>query len=831
MYRTVQRVDAESDGEDSEAAPAAPRVSFREARRRRQGNREVQLVEQAESDDEDSEAAPLSYRESQPRSVQRIENPGLQSDDEEGDSYVTQQQWYEQLSAEISLEKSKEKVVVEDLLNLAKIWEPKEQDLADTLSIHRAELQKLEQALIDAEERAARPAPPGPRCLSFLEGEIFGFIGLSVVVANVSTICLEATDASYFQTFFWLDQFYLPFYVTELVLKATYYQRGLLLGPICIVWWNWVDLIIVLVALSTKFILPLFLQANAHGTDHSNMIRWVRALRMFRLARLVKVVRIFVLSDLSWVDGTRFQTFMMATISSNVVVMGLEVDAENGTNLDIICKICEEVFLIIFAFEISVRLQRQRLSFFTDPRDAGWNILDFIIVGGGVLDSWLLPAIAIARSMLGLPVQEVGGSQAQVLNMLRMLRLLRLLRLVRLIRGIPQLYTLILGIAEAMQGMTWVMVLTTLLLYTCALFSVTVFGPDGLVWVNSEVPSEDQDDVEKAFSDLFGAIFILFKVMNADFDPMEGILAMFPIMQYVVMAYVVLTNWSIFSILTAVVSDHMTRVTAKNELQEEMAKKTQENMQMVDEIFRELDEDQHGIVSRKDLQALLDDEERVQRLCAPVSKRLNEEHEKERDEDASEEGEESPRPQVICPEDLREYSEAMNRRHFTMPSEEAQTITKEEFLKGLLQEDSKITERSVMGLEKRVAQVEDKLDHGFAKLEGLCTSLSTRGSPTSSRSEPSGSPHAAARRDPGTASGAGAAALVAHGGREVPGWLTQRGGQMPSSTAHGAVPLAGEAYRTPVMASVLLPPSESNPRVQQRVDFQVAVCFDAPKGY
>jgi voltage-gated sodium channel len=150
----------------------------------------------------------------------------------------------------------------------------------------------------------------------------------------------------------------------------------------------------------------------------------------------------------------------------------------------------EQILLFIFMFELLVRLRRQGRSFFIDKHDWVWNSLDFIIVAGAILDAYLLPLIGFCMELLGRQ-KSSSGNLGQIMMMLRMARLLRMLRLIRLIKSIPPLYVLVQGIAKAMQGMAWVVVLTVLLLYICALLAVKLIG-HGLLFPGGKAPEDIQ---------------------------------------------------------------------------------------------------------------------------------------------------------------------------------------------------------------------------------------------------------------------------------------------------------------------------------------------------
>merc|ERR1719446_1561000 len=154
-----------------------------------------------------------------------------------------------------------------------------------------------------------------------------------------------------------------------------------------------------------------------------------------------------------------------------------------------------------------------------------------------------------------------------LMTTLRMARLLRILRLVRLVKNIPPLFTLIVGILQAMQGMAWVLVLTAVFLYAFALLSVRLIG-HGLVFGGNAPP-----EVAQIFPTVPQSMFVLFKVMNGDTEPVEPLFQALPLSKLAFVLYMVVSSWAILSILTAVVSENMINATEKHreDLEEEMA--------------------------------------------------------------------------------------------------------------------------------------------------------------------------------------------------------------------------------------------------------------------
>lgn len=93
------------------------------------------------------------------------------------------------------------------------------------------------------------------------------------------------------------------FYIVELVLRGILMRQHLLCGPCQLVFFGWLDLIIVAVGVVDQWILP----AVSEHQGRSWLTSCVRILRLLRLLRLMKVFRNLQLSQLDWVEENCFQ--------------------------------------------------------------------------------------------------------------------------------------------------------------------------------------------------------------------------------------------------------------------------------------------------------------------------------------------------------------------------------------------------------------------------------------------------------------------------------------------------------------------------------------------
>lgn len=149
------------------------------------------------------------------------------------------------------------------------------------------------------------------------------------------------------------------------------------------------------------------------------------------------------------VDSERFQIFIGSIIVANAIVLGMETYSGLMQDYGSILTTLNTAFYLVFLAELITRIASYGLRPWNFFRD-GWNIFDFIVIGGA-----LIPAVR---------------EQATVL------RLLRLARIVRLMRFLPDARVLILTITKATPSVLSMAVLTILLLFIYGIVGWTLFG-------------------------------------------------------------------------------------------------------------------------------------------------------------------------------------------------------------------------------------------------------------------------------------------------------------------------------------------------------------------
>ncbi|CAE7552961.1 Cacna1d [Symbiodinium pilosum] len=425
--------------------------------------------------------------------------------------------------------------------------------------------------------------PPGCRFFQFVDEAWFDGVVALVIVLNLLLIVMELTDDTKGSAFFWWDTVILVFYIAEFCSRLALHHEDLLFGPCTAVWTFWVDLLIIVVGVLDLWICPQIFRATPPA--------WTAWLQGLRAVRVVKLVRL--LNDTSWADEQGFQLFILAVILSNALMIGLELNFPDFQGF----RLLDNLMLAIFTFEIIVRIRNSGCRFFHAQNEAFYNWLDLVIVMLGVVEQWLLPLVGFSLYMSG-AVEESpfgeGQPQTQAMRLLRLARLLRLMRLLRLIRNIPPLYTLAIGILESFQGMTWVFLLALVVLYTCAILCTQLIGHRLIV------PVDFPESASRVFPSVGDSMFVLFKVMNADTGPLEPLFSALPISKLFTACFMILSNWAILAILTAVVSENLISACADHRKQHDDAAQ-QEKRQNLSKIFFNIfvKMDEQGDANRK----------------------------------------------------------------------------------------------------------------------------------------------------------------------------------------------------------------------------------------
>lgn len=295
----------------------------------------------------------------------------------------------------------------------------------------------------------------------------------------------------------------------------------------------------------------------------------------------------------------KFKIAVAAAILASAVLIALEIDygttsGEEYEGLQKVWDFMNSLFLIFFTFEIILRLLTYRCSFFYN-NDFGWNIFDFSIV----LFSWVDEVVS--------RVKQEESAFSQYMTLLRMVRILRILRVLRLFKQARQLLMLANGLYESIQLVIWIMLLMFMGMLIFAIFLTDFVG-------NQAYKFNEPEEIQKYWYGVIPAFNTLFQFLTFDnwSEITREVTDGAPWMRIPFTAYIFIAAFAMLSLLTGVIAEHMTEVSAnateeKKAAEEEDLQKFFESME--ETFFHQPSSKGTNHISREDLFELMKNEE------------------------------------------------------------------------------------------------------------------------------------------------------------------------------------------------------------------------------
>ncbi len=234
-------------------------------------------------------------------------------------------------------------------------------------------------------------------------------------------------------------------------------------------------------------------------------------------------------------DSSRFQLFILGVIVANAVVLGLEtydsIDSEYGGFLEAL----NDAFLGIFVIEIAIRIAAHGRR----PQDyfkSGWNVFDFVVIGGA-----LLPGLRQNATIL---------------------RLLRLLRIVRVVSIFPDLRLLIRGMATSLPPIGSMAMLTSLLIYIYGILGWILFA---------ETDPEHWNDIGEAMLSLFVVL-----TLESWPDIMGSVIDAHPWAWIYFVSYVLIASFLLINMVIAILINSLEEVRTMEAIDERLNRRRDE---------------------------------------------------------------------------------------------------------------------------------------------------------------------------------------------------------------------------------------------------------------
>lgn len=213
------------------------------------------------------------------------------------------------------------------------------------------------------------------------------------------------------------------------------------------------------------------------------------------------------------INSKYFRNFIITLIIINSIIFGLETSKEIMAIYGNLLQTIDEIILLIFVIEITLRLLIYRLKFFLNP----WNTFDFAII-----------ALALMSSA----------------GIFAALRTLRILRVLRLLSVVPTLRKVVVGLLSAIPGIISVLSIMAIFFYIFAVIGTHLFGDHFPDW----------------FGSLGKTMFTLFQIMTLESWSMSivrPIMDIYPYSWIFFVLYILVTTFTMLNLFIAIIVNAM----------------------------------------------------------------------------------------------------------------------------------------------------------------------------------------------------------------------------------------------------------------------------------
>merc|ERR1719491_2410450 len=300
---------------------------------------------------------------------------------------------------------------------------------------------------------------------------------------------------------------------------------------------------------------------------------------------------------ISRVDRPAFDIVMSFVILMNTIVLGVELDAEYGSDSRHWAYVLLEIiFCLIWVGEVAIKMRYHTWRW---PFMDGWNMFTLCVAVLTVIDGVILrPAGA-------------GGSM-RLVSLVRVLGLLRLLRVIRNYRSLKELRLVLQGLTGSLVMLMWTVLVLVVVLYVSSVFTTSTIGR-----------SDDFDNFKKLTNgwdhdELFGSVGRSMRTLSQCMtrDSWSSDVARYVIVQqwymaFFFLAFMMVSTYGLLNLVIAVIVEQTLTGARANEnrvkVKEERSRKA--DLDGLKEIFLLADEDGSGELDINEfLHALKDDD-------------------------------------------------------------------------------------------------------------------------------------------------------------------------------------------------------------------------------
>jgi len=312
----------------------------------------------------------------------------------------------------------------------------------------------------------------------------------------------------------------------------------------------------------------------------------------FRKASVHEIMSIKMPSG--WIGRLRFRTqrFLVSRVSdllvcsvilANAITIGVEISMELESQDTSVLQQLEHVWLSIYVIELFSRIFALGFQVFRD----NWVKFDALLVGIGIFDSFLAEVL-------------IGGDVG-VLMVVRMMRLGRLARTLRLLVKFQVLWMLVRGLFSSAGTLLYTFILLSIILY--------IFSAMGIELITNNKLAQTDEEFAAIAARNFGSLpdtmltliqFVCMDSIGAIYRPLiqKDWVLLFYFAGVILVVPIVLMN-----LVTAIIVN----TALEHALQDKEVQQAYEDMRkarlvkQLQQMFRRLDEDNSGQVSRDEL--------------------------------------------------------------------------------------------------------------------------------------------------------------------------------------------------------------------------------------
>lgn len=263
-------------------------------------------------------------------------------------------------------------------------------------------------------------------------------------------------------------------------------------------------------------------------------------------------------------------------VLANAVMMGLYADHKISSTTFFTAALW---FLCLFIIEIVLKMLAFGVHLYF--KDA-WNTFDFVVV---------------AVSFIEIIVSSIVDTTAVA----SVTRLLRIFRVARLVSSLKELEVILSSFVNSLSAVTWVAVLTVIMLYIFGVIATLSFG-------RSEALAKAVPESQVYFGSVARSMFTMLQIMTMEWvEPTRAIGEYYQTAWPFFIAFLFFAGIGVLNLFTAIYVDRLQQLTKKQEQDAatEKVKRRNELEMELSEMFEIIDQDSSGTLDQDELKNAL----------------------------------------------------------------------------------------------------------------------------------------------------------------------------------------------------------------------------------